>query len=490
MDRTEMSAGSGLNAYLWDMVYSELADAVGPEHVLTAEADRLAYSVDIMWIPQMWVDQGLVPPMPDFVVLPGTVEEVARIVRIASRHRMPAIACGGQSGSQGGTLPIYGGITVDIKRLNRILDISQQSCTVTAQAGINGQHLEWELNREGLTLGHYPASQHTATLGGYLAARGSGVLSTKYGKAEDMVVNLQVVLPDGQIIRTLPTPKHAAGPELSGLFIGSEGTLGIITEVTMRLDPLPETRRFRSYLFPTLHDGLEAGRRIMLSRLHPAVIRLYDPYSTAKVVKRVIGLDVEGSYMVIGFDGAEEMVALELKMAMELCQALGGKDLGADAGLQWWEHRYDFYYPPFVKALPKLYGTTETQTTYDNIERLYEAKKRAIEEPFAEWNARYYGHFSHWYAWGVMVYDQFMVEDPPQDAHEAIRLHNELWAASARASLANGGVLNEHHGIGLKLGWFMPEQYGAAWDLLVRVKHALDPQGIMNPGKLGFGPPH
>jgi alkyldihydroxyacetonephosphate synthase len=476
-------------AYLWDMVHSELVDAVGPDNVLSSEADRLAYAVDIMWIPQMWVDRGLRPATPDFVVLPGTVEEAAGVVKIASRYRLPVIPCGGQSGSQGGTLPVYGGITVDIKRLNRIVEISEKSYTVTAQGGINGQHLEWALNRRGLSLAHYPASQHTATLAGYLAARGSGVLSTKYGKAEEMVLSLQVVLPNGEVIRTLPTPRHASGPELTGLFIGSEGTLGIITEATMRVDPLPQTRRFRSFLFPSMDHGLDAGRQIMLSRLHPAVIRLYDPYSTTRVVKRVIGLDAEGSYMVIGFDGLEDLVALEEKLAWDICLSHGGKDLGSEAGLQWWEHRYDFYYPPFVKALPKLYGTTETQTTYDNIEHLYSAKKQAIEVGFADWNAHYYGHFSHWYPWGVMIYDQFMVDSPPDDPHQAIELHNQMWAASARASLANGGVLNEHHGIGLKLGWLMPEQYGDAWKLLAEIKRAIDPLGIMNPGKLGFGPP-
>jgi len=477
------------NSYLWDMVCSELAEVVGYEYVLTSEVDRLAYAVDIMWIPQMWVDQGLKPALPDLVVLPGTVNEVAAVIKIANRYRLPVVPCGGQSGSQGGTLPVYGGITIDIKRLSQIVEISEQAYTVTAQGGINGQHLEWALNRQGLTLAHYPASMHTATLGGYLAARGSGVLSTKYGKAEDMVLSLQVVLPTGEIIRTLPTPKHASGPELTGLFVGSEGTLGIITEAKMRVDPLPQTRRFRSFLFPNLSSGLEAGKKIMLQRLHPAVIRLYDPYSTAKVVKRVIGLDVEGVYIVIGFDGPEELVALEEKLAWEICLSFGGQDLGSEAGLQWWEHRYDFYYPPFVKALPKLFGTTETQTTYDNIEQLYSAKKQAIEEGFRDWNAHYYGHFSHWYPWGVMIYDQFMVENPPDDPHEAISLHNRMWAASVRASLANGGVLNEHHGIGLKLGWFMPEQYGDAWNLLLKIKQSIDPLGIMNPGKLGFGPP-
>jgi alkyldihydroxyacetonephosphate synthase len=478
-----------LEGYMWNMVRSQLADVVGEENTFTSEADRLAYSVDIMWIGQAWIDEGLRPPMPDFVVLPKTVDEVRRIVLIANQHRLPLVPCGGMSGSQGGTLPVYGGIMLDLKRMNRVIEIDKQSYTVTAEAGISGQQLEWELNRHGLTLAHYPASHHVATLGGYLAARGSGVLSTKYGKAEDMVMSIQVVLPTGNVIQTLPTPNHATGPGLLQLFVGSEGTLGVITEITMRLDPLPEVRRFRSFLFENLHEGLEVGREIMTNRLHPATIRLYDSYSTHKEVKRVLGLDVEGAYLVLGFDGREELVEVEEKLAWEICQRHNGQDLGAEAGQRWWEHRHDFYYPPFVKMLPRLYGTVETVTTYNNIERLYYAKKAVIEEQYAEYGARYYAHFSHWYPWGVMVYDQFMIEHPPNDIHTVLALHNRMWADSARASMSNGGVLNEHHGIGLKLGWLMQEQYGETWKVMTAIKDALDPNGIMNPGKLGFGPP-
>jgi len=133
-----------------------------------------------------------------------------------------------------------------------------------------------------------------------------------------------------------------------------------------------------------------------------------------------------------------------------------------------------------------MYGTIETVCTFSNIERLYYAKKQAIEDGFADWKSRYIAHFSHWFPWGVMVYDRFIIEQPPQDPHEAMELHNRVWAAAVRASLANGGVLNEHHGVGLKLARFMREQYGAGFPALDALKHALDPRGIMNPGKLGF----
>ncbi len=478
------------SSYHLDMVRTEIEDIVGRDSVLDSEVDRLAYSSDIFWVPVMWTDRGKLPSLADLIVFPETVEQVSRLVRLANVYRIPIVPWGGGSGSQGGILPIYGGLILDIKKLNRIIDIDETSLCVTAEAGINGQHLEWALQDKGLTLAHYPASIYTATLGGYLAARGSGQLSTKYGKAEDMVLSIEVVTPTGEVIQTLPTPNHATGPGMLQLFVGSEGTFGIITKATMRVDPMPTERRFRAVLFPSLKQGLEAGRLIMTRRLRPSVIRLYDEDATVKVVKRVLGIEVKGAYMVLCFDGVyPDMVELEESKALEICCENGGKDLGSEGGKHWWEHKYDFYYPPFAPALPQLFGTIESVCRYQDIWRLYQAKRRVVLEEFAEWKPSYTAHFSHWYPWGVMIYDRFYVDAPPDDPHEAVRLHNRIWAAAARASMANGGVLNEHHGIGLKLGWLMREQRGAAFDVLQRIKDGLDPRGIMNPGKLGFRVP-
>lgn len=468
------------------LAQSELRDIVGPDDLSVSEPDRYCYSTDVYWIPRMWLDRLQPPCLPDFIVHPENTEEVCRILKMANRFGIPVIPYGGGTGSQGGTVPLYGGIVLDLKKMDRILRLDEESLTVTAQAGINGQVLEWELNRHGLTLAHYPASEYGATLGGYVAARGSGTLSTKYGKAEDMVVSLEAVLPQGSVIHSLPVPSHSCGPDILHNFIGSEGTLGVITELTMRLDPLPEERRFRSYLFRDLATGLQAGRRIMTKRYRPCTIRLYDPPSTQKFIKRVLGIEVEGSFMVVGVDGSKELVELEESGIRQICMGLEAQDLGSKAGETWWKQRYDFYYPPFTPDLPQLFGTVESTTTYDKILPLYQAKKKAIEEGYREWGATYTGHFSHWFPWGVMVYDRFYITRPPQDPSEALQLHNMIWADAARASLASGGVLNDHHGIGFKLGWLMPEQYGNAWPVLEGIKKLLDPNGIMNPGKLGF----
>jgi alkyldihydroxyacetonephosphate synthase len=468
---------------------NELVDIVGRENVLTNPSDLLYYGVDYMWIPRMYIDRGLVPPTPDLVVLPGSSHEVSQIVKLGNQYHVPIIPWGGGSGSQGGVMPIYGGITMDLKRLNKLVSIDRESQTVTAQAGINGYELECVLNALGYSLPHIPASIHSATLGGYLACRGSGVLSTKYGKIEDMVLQVEVVLPNGDIIKTLPVPNHASGPGILQLFVGAEGSFGIITEARCRIEKLPEERVFTAYLFATMHDGFEAGKRMMLERVKPAVIRLYDEHETIKQIKKILGTNIErGCYVVIGLDGSKEQVSLDLSRVVKICSGLQGSELPTERAWDWWNHRYHFYYPPQALDFPLMFGTMDTLCTFENMERLYNTKKQVLESRYARWNLEYIAHMSHWYPWGVMVYDRFTIERPPQDPDEALALHNEIWNLAVRTAIECGGVINEHHGVGLKLARFMREQYGPAFQVLEGLKRSLDPHGILNPGKMGFGP--
>ena len=469
-----------------EMIRSELEEIVGTEYIRTDENSQLVYSTDWSWMPQMWLDRGQPLMPPDYIVHPATPEQVAEIMLVANKYRIPVVPWGGGSGTQGGAIPIFGGIMMDLKRLNKVIEIDEKSLTITAQAGINGTQLEWALNEKGLTLPHYPASANCATLGGYLAPRGTGTISTKYGKAEDMVLAMQIVLPTGEIIRTPPVPQHASGPDWQRLFLGAEGTFGVITEATMQADYLPEARLLRAVLFENLGNALEAGRLMMTRRLNPLVIRLYDQHSTISQVRRVLGLDLEGAYMVIGFDGDADIAALQEQKAMAICTGLGARDLGREPGERWWNHRYDFYYPPKGLHLPWMYGTTETVTTYDKIEKLYWAQKKAVEDGYKKWNVQYIGHFSHWFHWGVMLYSRFVMEQPPTDAEEALQLHNRIWNTAMTAAMENGGMINEHHGVGLKLARFMRRQYGDAWPFVLRLKQTIDPNHIMNPGKTGF----
>ena len=473
--------------FLIEMIRSELAEIVGQEYVSVAESDKLVYSTDWSWMPQMWLDRGQPLKKPDYIVHPGSSDEISEIMEVANKYRIPVVPWGGGSGTQGAALPIFGGILLDMKRMNKIIEIDEKSLTVTAEAGIIISQLEMMVNEVDLMLPHYAASSNCATLGGALAPRGTGTISTKYGKAEDMVLSMKVVLPTGEIIQTPPVPQHAAGPDWWRIFLGAEGTFGVITEATMQLDYIPEERLLRALLFDDLSVGLEAGRQIMTRRLNPFVIRLYDPASTKSQVKSILGYEFDGAYMVMGFDGDPDIAALEEQKALKICTDLGAQDLGREPGEKWWDHRYDFYYPPINLKLPWMYGTTETVTTYDNIERTYWAIKNAVEGGFADWDVKFIGHFSHWFHWGVMLYSRFIIEEPPQDAQEALRLHNQVWNAAMQAVISNGSMINEHHGVGLKLSRYMRGQFGDAWPLLLKLKKTFDPNGIMNPGKTGFG---
>jgi alkyldihydroxyacetonephosphate synthase len=274
----ELSAdGVSGSAYLRGQIARELAAAIGTNHVSTDPEDLQANAADWSWYSKYLTYKSLTQPAADFVVKPATTAEVERIVQIASDYKIPLVPRGGGSGTQGGTFAPYGGIALDLSRLTDIVDIDEQSLIVTVGAGIDGPTLEEKLNEKGLTLAHYPGSYHLgATIGGFIAARGSGVVSTKYGKAEDQVLQLEVVVAPGKTIKTLPVPSHAAGSDLLQSFVGSEGTLGVITQASLRIDPLPEARGFLSFSFPDIFAGIEAGRRIMTNRLRPAVIRLYD----------------------------------------------------------------------------------------------------------------------------------------------------------------------------------------------------------------------
>ncbi len=204
-------------------VKAALTAAVGADAVTTAPEELDAYTADTYWPALAATAAGTPLARPEIVVRPRTEEDVAAVLAAADEQRTPVVAWGGGSGTQGGALAIHGGIVIDLSSLDRILDVDEISMTVTAQAGVNGRRLEDALNARGLMFPHYPASVDLATVGGYIAARGSGVLSTRYGKIEDLLLNLRVATPATGLIETVEVPRHAVGPELTQLFVGIRG---------------------------------------------------------------------------------------------------------------------------------------------------------------------------------------------------------------------------------------------------------------------------
>jgi alkyldihydroxyacetonephosphate synthase len=465
-----------------ELLAGELRARLGADAVVS-EGDRLsAYEADTYWKAIAASASGSPLGRPDLVVLAASGDDVAAVLRVANEHRVPVVPWGGGSGSQGGAVLSEGGIALDLNGLDRIVDVDETSLTVTAEAGVNGQRLEEELNARGLMLPHYPASVDLATVGGYVAARGSGVLSTRYGKIEDLVLSLRVVLPTGDVIDTVPVPRHAVGPELTQLFVGSEGTLGVITRATLALRPLPAARRFEAVSFPTLTDGVAAVRDAIARGLRPSVVRLYDETATRLTLGPVVGEELDDVCAILCFEGEPAVAEAEAEGVLRLAAEHGATMLDGSLGETWWTRRYEFYRPPHHPELPAMWGTIEAVATYARINDVYEAVRCAIE-PYEQDGLTLRIHLSHWYPWGTMIYGRFVLPDAGPDG---IELHDRIWEDGVKAILGAGGVMNDHHGVGLKLAPYMSAQHGPALDTLRRIKEVLDPNRIMNPGKLAL----
>ena len=472
-----------MNKFLFSMIQTELEDAVGVENCSIREIDKLTHSVDYFWLSRLFVDRGEKMPEADYVVSPKDAKEVSKVLQIANYYKLPVTTWGGGGGTQGGAIPVCGGIVLDTKRMNQIYDVNTDSMYIECGTGAIYKHIENVANEKGYATMHYPSSLTCSTVGGFLAHRGIGVVSTKYGKIDDMVLQMEVVLPNGDIIETSPAPKHAAGPDLNQIFIGSEGTLGVITKAQMRIYNQPEERRFRGFLFQDLHSAFLAGKEL-LQKIKPSVMRLYDETETGSIIKKIVGVEKKGAFMNLAIEGLREIVPIEEKIMLETFAKYGAEDLGSEYGEKWWKEKITFFYPGHALDLPWMFGTMDSIAPFDKIEKIYWAMKNAVESNFPM--ARFIAHFSHWYEWGAMIYDRFIVEEPPQDPVEALRLHQQIWNCGVRAALANGGVVNDHHGVGIKLGRLMKEQYGPAMQVFEGLKKQLDPNNILNPFKLGL----
>jgi alkyldihydroxyacetonephosphate synthase len=469
-----------VTTYAVEDLVRDLSEAVGDGR-LVSDAERLeAYTADTYWKALAASASGTPLGRPDVAVVPASDEEVAATLRVANRRRVPVVPWGGGSGSQGGAVPSEGGIVLDLTGLDRIIEVDERSLTVTAEAGVNGLRLEHELNERGLMLPHYPASVDLATVGGYVAARGSGVLSTRYGKIEDLVLSLRVALPTGELIDTVAVPRHAVGPELTQLFVGSEGTLGVITRATLQVVPLPAARRFEAVSFASVGAGIGTVREAIARGLRPAVVRMYDDVATRQTLSPVVGEELDGIATIFAFEGEPTVVDAEAERMLALADEARARQLDGRLGETWWRRRYEFYKPPHHPELPSIWGTIEAVATYARIEAVYEGVRAAMR-PYERDGLTMKIHFSHWYPWGTMIYGRFVVPDGGPDA---VSLHDRIWEDGVRAILEAGGVINDHHGVGLKLAPYMRAQHGASLDVLRRIKAALDPAGVMNPGKL------
>jgi len=436
-----------------------------------------------------WAVGGEVPSRPAVVARPTDTAQVAAVLALCDAARVPVTAAGGRSGVCGASVPVFGGVSLDVCGLSGIGEVDPESLVADLRAGTFGPDVEAGLRgRFGLTLGHWPQSMDLSTVGGWLACRGAGQYSNRYGKIEDMVIGLEVVLADGTVVRTGGHgPRSATGPDLTQLFVGSEGTLGVITEGRFRVHPVPDGEGRRAFGFASFADGLDACRRILRRGAAPAVLRLYDATESARSFEHG-----ETNVLVVLDEGDPALVHSTLGVVDAEC---GGADpLDVDLVARWLTHRND------VSALAPLWrggivvDTVEVSARWSVLPSLYDAVLAALAG--VEGTLVASSHQSHAYTDGACLYFTFAGRPPdgegdtPADAGAwTARYYRRAWDEVTRATMAAGGAISHHHGIGLNRARFLPEALGAGFGVLTAVKQALDPNGILNPGKLGLASP-
>jgi alkyldihydroxyacetonephosphate synthase len=460
----------------------EISSVVGAEHVTVLETDTVLNAHDAWPLSLAKIRAGEAIALADAIAYPSSTEEVSMILKICSRLEIPVIPVGGGAGTCGGTLAIYGGLQLDLKRMDRIIAIDHESLTVRVEAGVVGYDLESAMNELGYTTGHTPTSLRASNVGGFVATRSGGSLSSLYGKIEDMTLGLEVVLADGSIVDCKAVPRHSVGPDIKQLFIGSEGTLGVITTVTLRIFPIPERRSFRSFSFENVSAGLSAIKEIFRSGVTPSFVRLYDDIDTAMSFGPHFEVEEGDCMLLLAFDGSKDKVGLDEEESVNICITHDGKDWGDGPSRRWWEHRYDMYYPSkFTTAGYSIGDTIDVVATYDKIEAIYWKMKEVME---AE-GAIVMSHFSHMYQNGGSMYMIFFTSQA--DAETAWANYKAIWDNGVKACLDLGGVMSHQHGVGLLRSTYIEEDLRSSFPVLKQIKAVLDPKGIMNPGKLGLG---
>lgn len=490
-------------ATLTDQARAALVAAVGEAHVRDDHATRVLHAAGKSYPDLVRLRAGTVPSAPDAVVYPADHDEVAAVLAACAEHGVAAVPFGGGTSVVGGVEALRGPdhaavVTVDLARLSFVREVDARSQLATVGAGTTGPEVERLLAEHGLTLGHYPQSFEFSTLGGWVATRSAGQASTGYGRIDDLVAGLRVATPSGTIA-TSAVPGTAAGPDLRELLVGSEGTLGVITEVTVRVRPRPTTARYEVWALPDLAAGIETLRELRQAGIAPAVSRLSDEEetrlqlamagdsSTAKIGRAYLAARgrAHGCTLTLGFEGGADGVADQRARVHPVVRHHGGVALGSRAGEKWRDGRF---HGPYLRdellTRRVLVDTLETATTWGDLLDLYRAVGAAIRRALRDRGTPplVMCHVSHVYATGASLYFTFVAAQ--EDGAELEQWH-AVKAAAGDAIAAAGGTITHHHAIGRDHApWLGAEVGPLGLDLLRAAKARLDPTGVLNPGKL------
>jgi alkyldihydroxyacetonephosphate synthase len=486
-----------------DHVLSRLAGVVGEEYVRQDRLARVRHAAGRSYPDLVRLRSGDASAAPDAVVCPGTEAEVADVLAACDSAAVAVVPFGGGTSVVGGVEPLRNGfsavITLDLRRMNRLVDADRMSLTATFEPGVFGPRVDTLLASRGLTLGHFPQSHEFATIGGYVATRSAGQASTGYGRIDELVVGLRCVAPAGRI-EAKPLPASAAGPSVRELLVGSEGVLGVITEATLSVRPLPEERRYEGWSFRSFEEGVEAFRGVEQAEASPDVARLSDEEETrltlalassgsateraGKAYLRVRGHE-GGCLAIVGFEGEAGEVSRRRSRLRGLLRAAGGLQLGERPGRAWLRGRFA---GPYLRDVLLERGvfveTLETATTWSHLDELYRSVSAALRESLAARGTPplVMCHVSHLYPSGASLYFTFLARQ--EDGAQLEQWHAAK-AAASDAIVAHHGTITHHHAIGRDHVPWMPAEVGdLGIELLRAAKQRLDPHGIMNPGKL------
>jgi alkyldihydroxyacetonephosphate synthase len=417
------------------------------------------------------------------LVFPHNTEEVAITLAWAQETGTVVVPRGGGTGVTGGAEAIRRSIVVDLTRMNRVLDIDEVSRTVAVQAGTRGRELERALGRRGLTTGHYPESHDESTVGGWIAAAAAGYAFIGYGAIEDLLLGLTVVLAGGEVLRLKPEPRSSSGPDLRRLFVGSEGTLGIVAEASLAVARLPHAYAWDAMRPHSFETGIALVREIVHRGHHPLVLRLVDE---AEAEQLFAALGHRGPVLIAGYDGAAPAVdALRFDLK-EIARTMGARALGPDLAEHWWAHRHDpLTWYEGVMGQERTLGPgvmadgLDVACPWRRLPHLYADVRGALFEHAETVACR----LAHPGRAGASLHFTFVVRAADDEHVEAI--YRDAWRDAIAACLAVGGTISHHQGVGLLKAPFMGEELGEhGSDVLRRLKGALDPQGLLNPGKL------
>ncbi len=451
---------------------NETRRIIGAENVSTKECDLIAYSLDY-WMYGVFLSQyGSLPSLPSVVISPGNPQEIQGILKCANKYKVQITPFGGGSGVLGGAIPTNGSAILNLQRMNRFISLDEMSLVAEFESGIIGANLELELNHRGYSMGNIPQSLYCSTLGGWISTRAVGQFSTKYGKIEDMVLGMEVVLPDGSLLNIRPVPRRSTGPSLKDLFLGGEGTLGIVTRAAVSVHPLPALTSKQSFVFPSIEMALEAVRKILRADARPAVVRIFDELEAERYfgAKKVTVIFIS--------EGEPDFVRPEKRLISSIAVKHGGTSQGENPVEIWLEKRFDIGLGPTIMQQGGIVDTIEVVSLFKDAANLYKdmlTSMRAVEGSLLV-----SGHFSHFYREGACLYITFV--GFPKDPY---RYYEDTWEAAMEATLRNNGSISHHHGIGMWRMRFMEQELGKEGvDLLRKIKSSFDPNGILNRGKL------